>query len=317
MSFDLLLAGFSDPERTLLADALRAVPGVRLKEVCSGRDAVTSLNRATFSGLVCPLDLGDLRASQLVGMIRRGVSGYPRTPVIVLTDAPEMRAMAAAGDSQTFYLNAQHPDSFAAQVIRLLTSNPKSRVLLVEDDPAHADVSATELSKYYEVEVARDGDAGLDAWCARRHDVVLLDLMLPGMSGEEVQRNILTLSPTQPIVILTANAEPEKHQSMVLAGAAAFLSKPIDLRIAAATIDAVLKDQQCDTLTQYARGTEDNFQSVATRVHVAYYNLERGQAANAHHHLQQALNICSVRGPTDDEWATLLSEVDQSHSALK
>jgi len=58
----------------------------------------------------------------------------------------------------------------------------------------------------------------------------LLDLMLPKMNGSEVLQRIIADKPNQLVAIITARSERETHQNSMLAGAAAFLSKPLDLR---------------------------------------------------------------------------------------
>jgi len=282
---------------------------VRVKQVANGRDAVTSLARATFDGVICALRLNDLRAQQFVRMIRSGVVGYQHTQVIVIVDEIELHTLAhVKATANTFYLKLSRPSESAEQIHTILTSNPKPRVLLIEDDHTYADHFAKLLAPYYQIEIRSDGYSGMEAWKTRRHDVVLLDLMLPGLSGEEVQRLMLSIYPEQPIVILTANDGTEKHQSMVLAGAAAFLSKGVEPRAAAHVIDAVLTDRKCDHLSADATATQDKYQQLAWRVHAAHYSLSRGQTSSAYRHLEQALNICPVRGPSDDEWSALLSE---------
>ena len=66
-----------------------------------------------------------------------------------------------------------------------------TRVLLVEDEPDLADPLAYLLRREgFEVEIAEDGPTALDAFRERGADIVLLDLMLPGMPGTEVCRQI-------------------------------------------------------------------------------------------------------------------------------
>jgi DNA-binding NarL/FixJ family response regulator len=308
MKTDVLLADSQLAERTLLATALRALPDVRVSEASNGREAVTSLSRATFSAVICPLELEDVRALQLVGLIRGGVCGFPNTPAIVLTDVPDILAAAGAGDPHTFYLRTADPAELADQVLTLVTQRPRPTVLLVEDDVAYAQYCADLLRPFYDLEIRNDGKSALAAWRARRHQVILLDLMLPGLSGEDILRMVAAERPRQPVIILTSNDGPGKHEEMVFGGAAAFLSKGDNTRTIAAAIEAALKEQQCESLTNTWQGQQTRYRSLATRVHAAHYSLTRGQASNASHHLSEALAICPVNGPTDDEWAALLAD---------
>jgi DNA-binding response OmpR family regulator len=306
---DLLLADSADQDRELRAEAFRAYPGVRVKEVSDGRGAVTSLSRGSFHALVCAEHLGDLHALALTRMIRAGACGHPGLPIVVLSPVPELRTLSAT-DIFTHFLAESTPPQLVSNVLRIIRFIPKQTLLLVEDDPGSAEATAAMLARYYRVEQARTGPAALSAWRARHHDVVLLDLMLPGMSGEQVQAQIIAERPEQVIIVLTANSEPEMHPAMVLAGASAFLRKPVDMLGITRTIEGILRERQAAALASAARGSEEKLHSLAVRVHAASYLLSRGKAGIAARHLQSALTNV-VRGPSDDEWATLLSEFDR------
>jgi DNA-binding response OmpR family regulator len=308
-SLDLLLADTADYDREIRAAALRACPGVRVKEVAHARDAVTSLSRGSYHALICAQDLGDLHASALIRMIRAGACGHPGLPIIVISPAPELHALSTT-DASTHFLADSTLWDFAHSALETIRAAPKRTLLLVEDDPAHAEAAASMLRRYYRVEQARSGPAALDAWRARHHEVVLLDLMLPGMSGEQLQKQVIEEAPDQIIIVLTANSEPDKHPAMVLAGASAFLRKPVDVVGVTRTIEAILRDRQCNVLAHAARGSAGRLQSLAARAHAAYYSLSRGQAGIAACHLMAALTTNMVHEPSDDEWAMLLSEFD-------
>lgn len=307
---DLLLADSADHDREIRAEAFRAAyPGVRVKDVPDGREAVTSLSRGSYHALICAEDLGNLHASVLIRMVRAGACGHPGLPVIVISRLPELHALSTS-DTSTHFLADSTPSQLASKALEIIRATPRQTILLIEDDPASAEATAAMLARYYHVEQARTGPAALSAWRARRHDVVLLDLMLPGMTGEQVQRQIIKERPEQVIVVLTANSEPETHPAMVLAGASAFLKKPVDLVGITRTIEAILRDRQAIALAREARGSEEQLHSLSVRVHAASYLLSRGKVGVAARHLQSALTQNVVRGPSDDEWAMLLSEFD-------
>ncbi len=212
---DLLLADSAADDRHFRATALRADSGVRVREAPDGRSAITSLTRGSYHALICAEELPDLKATALARMVRAGVCGHPGIPIIILTDAPEVHALASA-DRNTYFLSGEVTEDFAVQALGIVRGTPKSSLLLVEDDPTHAETTAAMLAPYYRVEQARTGTAALDAWRARHHDVILLYLMLPEMPGEEVQSRVMSEDPDQIIVVLTANSDPEKHPAMVL-----------------------------------------------------------------------------------------------------
>ena len=101
-----------------------------------------------------------------------------------------------------------------------------TRVLIVEDEPDLADPLAYLLRREgYEVEIAEDGPAALTAYRDRGADIVLLDLMLPGMSGTEVCRQIRATSRV-PIIMLTAKDSEVDIVVGLELGADDYVTKP-------------------------------------------------------------------------------------------
>ncbi|HEX6417696.1 MAG TPA: response regulator, partial [Acidimicrobiales bacterium] len=82
-----------------------------------------------------------------------------------------------------------------------------SRILVVDDDPTVSEVVARYLERDgFAVETVSDGRTALDRALAEPPDLVVLDLMLPGLDGLEVCRRLRALAPV-PIVILTARGQ--------------------------------------------------------------------------------------------------------------
>jgi two-component system response regulator RegX3 len=116
-----------------------------------------------------------------------------------------------------------------------------TRVLLVEDEPDLADPLAYLLRREgFEVEIAEDGPTALDAFRDRGADIVLLDLMLPGMPGTEVCRQIRASSNT-PIIMLTAKDSEVDIVVGLELGADDYVTKPYSARELLARMRAVLR----------------------------------------------------------------------------
>ncbi|MGM1017022.1 MAG: response regulator [Actinomycetota bacterium] len=116
-----------------------------------------------------------------------------------------------------------------------------TRILLVEDEPDLADPLAYLLRREgYEVEIAEDGNVALAAFRERGADVVLLDLMLPGMPGTEVCREIRTTSAV-PIIMLTAKDSEVDIVVGLELGADDYVTKPYSSRELLARMRAVLR----------------------------------------------------------------------------
>jgi two-component system OmpR family response regulator len=115
------------------------------------------------------------------------------------------------------------------------------RVLLVEDDPRLADLVTEYLSGYeFTVELATRGDAALAHFKAFLPDIVVLDLMLPGMDGMVVCRQIRDVADV-PILILTAREDTYDEVSGLEQGADDFVNKPVQPRVLLARLRALLR----------------------------------------------------------------------------
>lgn len=116
-----------------------------------------------------------------------------------------------------------------------------TRVLIVEDEPDLADPLAYLLRREgFEVEIAEDGPAALDAFASHAPDIILLDLMLPGMPGTEVCRVIRTSSAV-PIIMLTAKDSEVDIVVGLELGADDYVTKPYSSRELLARMRAVLR----------------------------------------------------------------------------
>ncbi len=117
----------------------------------------------------------------------------------------------------------------------------KPRILIVEDDPRTAASVALYLRHAgYDVVEARDGLSALDVAAAERPDLVVLDLMLPGVDGFEVCRT-LRQSGSTPVIMLTARAVEEDTLRGLESGADDYVTKPFSPRELVARVGAVLR----------------------------------------------------------------------------
>jgi two-component system response regulator RegX3 len=116
-----------------------------------------------------------------------------------------------------------------------------TRILIVEDEPSLSDPLAFLLQREgYETEIAGDGRAALTAFDRAGADLVLLDLMLPGLPGTEVCRELRTRS-SVPIIMLTAKDSEVDIVVGLELGADDYVTKPYSSRELLARIRAVLR----------------------------------------------------------------------------
>jgi DNA-binding response OmpR family regulator len=117
----------------------------------------------------------------------------------------------------------------------------RPRVLVVDDNVTVAEVVARYLGQEgIDVEVVHDGRTALDRALADPPDLVVLDLMLPGVSGLEVCRQLRALAPV-PVIMLTARGEEADRIVGLELGADDYVTKPFSPRELTARVRAVLR----------------------------------------------------------------------------
>jgi two-component system, OmpR family, response regulator RegX3 len=119
-----------------------------------------------------------------------------------------------------------------------------TKVLIIEDEESYRESLAFLLSKEgFEVATAPDGAAGLTAYDRAGADIVLLDLMMPGMSGTEVCKQLRTRGNVGIIMVTARDSEIDKVVGLEL-GADDYVTKPFSHRELLARIRAVLRRGQ-------------------------------------------------------------------------
>ena len=120
---------------------------------------------------------------------------------------------------------------------------PESRcILLVEDDPTISDLLAYNLTRAgYQVLQEGNGRAGLESALNHQIDLVLMDLMLPGLDGMTAAKEVRRRKPDVPIIMLTARGERETILEGFESGADDYVTKPFDLEVLLARIAARLR----------------------------------------------------------------------------
>jgi DNA-binding response OmpR family regulator len=117
-----------------------------------------------------------------------------------------------------------------------------AKVLLVEDDCDMSEVLRHTLSsRGFVVQVACDGRAALDLLRVNSYDVILLDWMLPGVSGIDVCRSLRGAQDSTPILMLTARTSDGDIEKGLDAGADDYLTKPFENKVLAARLRALLR----------------------------------------------------------------------------
>jgi len=177
--------------------------------------------------------LGDLRkvlglADRLLGEIDRGVEAAAAAPVEIVGNV--LRTITPLGDAPI-----TDPSGAA------------NRILVVDDNAANRDLLSRRLQREgYRVTTAADGTAALARIAAESFDLVLLDLMMPGMSGFEVLCRLKADESTRhlPVIMISALDELDSTVRCIEAGAEDYLPKPFNPVLLRARIGACLEKKR-------------------------------------------------------------------------
>jgi two-component system copper resistance phosphate regulon response regulator CusR len=190
------------------------------------------------------------------------------------------------------------------------------RILLVEDEKKVAEFVARGLrAERFAVDVSHDGNGGLEMATAFSYDLIILDLMLPGLSGTEVLKRLRKQKPQVPVLVLTARDGTADKVENFEAGADDYLTKPFAfaelivrvkalLRRGAADRSSVLRvaDLEIDRLTQQVRRAGKRIELTSKE-----YSLLEYLAANAGRVLSRTMIIEHV---WDESFEGLTNIVD-------
>ena len=127
-----------------------------------------------------------------------------------------------------------------------MTTASKPRLLVVDDQPINIQILFAILSEDYEVFMATGGEQALRLCAERQPDLMLLDVMMPGVDGHEVCRRLKADTSTRDIAVIfvTSQSDPDQESQGLALGAVDFISKPVNASVVRARISAHLRLSQ-------------------------------------------------------------------------
>lgn len=150
----------------------------------------------------------------------------------------------------------------------------KQRIMIVDDDPSIAELISLYLEKEcYDTRIEGDGETALKAFPVYKPDMILLDLMLPGMDGYQVCRHIRNDSDV-PIMMLSAKGEVFDKVLGLELGADDYMIKPFDSKELVARVKAVLRRTAAGRRASDKPAREDNsVEYVGLKVNMSNYQV--------------------------------------------
>jgi DNA-binding response OmpR family regulator len=276
-----------------------------LTPVHSADEVLQTLAGDRYDGLCSTYALDDIDIWQLSVLVQSNrFADYP-VPVYLIQEGYET-------EIPLILANDYHFKVCALEQLAQVLSSPaspndfKPTLLIIEDEPDAASIALNTLADHYRIDVAYDGQVGYERWLQHRHDLILLDLMLPGLSGDEVLANILAIDSDQPVIIVTAFAGLENHKNLVLNGASEFLGKPYRLTDLRRLCRIVSNRARLVSEIHYR---EDKFKQLSAQLWLLDHCLATNDLVHSRAVMQRIQAMLPAAPPSDDEQFTLLQSV--------
>ncbi len=265
----LLLVNGNDEQRRTLSNYIGSRGNFDIIEAENGKEAARLLKKHDIHCVVSDIFTGQLDGWRLARMVRSGVfSCSESTPFVIVastwcTRMAEVTAREFDIDHLLPFSQHNRLEQILCNVAAERDVSRKVRVLAIEDSEDTAALIQRILRNRFDVDIAPDGPSGLEMWEKGQYTIVLLDVMLPGMSGPDVLREMMAKRPGQTVVIMTAHGTMDLAEELMLRGAADFISKPFrteQLRrvceIAARREDFLISNEQFTRTIQSLRENE-------------------------------------------------------------
>src|SRR5271169_4044459 len=154
----------------------------------------------------------------------------------------------------------------------------KTKVLIVEDDP-HILLGLEEVLKSdgFDAAVCNRGDQAIDAVKKHRPALIVLDVMLPGLSGYDICKQLRAKKVATPILMLTAKGQEIDKVIGLDLGADDYVTKPFGVRELLARIHALLRRTESSSLIETAAQEQAPFQIGAVTIDPKTFQLKRGK----------------------------------------
>jgi len=234
----LLVAINFESTKITVTNAL-AKSGIKRKDICfvtAIDDFLQALESGQYDFIISEYCINGADIWQIAKLVNSAKYSAHRLPIYLLqesceTDIPpilakecafQVIALAKLGDT----LTTADAGNQATGNRQSQLDGIKNKLLVIDDDDDAAFFAFHALKDEFEVDIAHDGLSGYQLWESKRHELILLDLMLPGMMGDLVLEKIMEIDSNQPVIIITGHDQPNNHRELLLNGASEYLCKP-------------------------------------------------------------------------------------------
>ncbi len=249
----------------------------QILQVDSSLCAISILKQRPVQLIVAEIETGDIDSWRLARLVRANVLQCgEHTPFVLLSSTYSERITETTARAYGIDLVLPLPQlaQLPALVQKFSAQTPQARgrprLLVVEDDSDIAELARRILQSSYEIEIATSGTQALALYQPDKYALVLLDVMLPGLNGQQVLHDIIRQQPQQSVVVMTAHGGIDIAESMMLQGAADFISKPFRadqlrrvIEVAAQREDFMVSNQQFRQKVEQLAGSEARYRALS------------------------------------------------------
>lgn len=209
----------------------------------STEKAIDSLKDQCFDYIIIEENLDNIDGWRFARLIRNTCDkNRDAKIIIIIDDMPCGKVSDTAAQSVKIDKTIHRSElAFLSSLCSELSTKkpPVSSILVVEDDKDIARLINRKLGKDYKLTFADDGITGERLALTNEYDLILLDLALPGKSGNEILEAVHKANPRQTVVVMTAHGSPDVGLQILKSGAIEFLMKPFELEQLAATVASI------------------------------------------------------------------------------
>jgi DNA-binding response OmpR family regulator len=153
-----------------------------------------------------------------------------------------MHHFRCSQEKKMLQVRRQTPFPHKLQEIEILSVKPAMNLLIIDDEPAILEkLQKLMTSEHYTVTTALDGHAGLEKIWNDSYDLILLDIMLPGINGLEILKEIRAAGISTPVLMLTAKGDIDDKVAGLNLGADDYLAKPFSIAELLARVRALIR----------------------------------------------------------------------------
>ncbi|MGX5173732.1 EAL domain-containing protein [Aliikangiella sp. IMCC44653] len=216
-----------------LSQLLESEIDCQIVPASDAESAISFLKTTRFDLIISNINLGRFDGWKLARLVRSGIfNTHKKTPYIIIANT--WCEHIATATAREFGVNALISYENRHKLISLMKDHDikhikqieKPSLLVIEDNPDTLELVTRILQSKFQIDSATNGETGLELWRTKNYSLVLLDVMLPGMSGNKVLQQMMQETPSQSVVIMTANHTLALAEELMLAGAADFVTKP-------------------------------------------------------------------------------------------